>query len=54
MQDVDSNLNLPNTYAIQNVQTGKDIRLNNADIEDGAKTVIFGHYNRECMTWQFI
>ncbi|MDR1467729.1 MAG: RICIN domain-containing protein, partial [Spirochaetaceae bacterium] len=54
MQDVDRNLNLPNTYAIQNVQTGKDIRVNNADIKDGVKTVLFSHYNWGCMTWQFI
>jgi hypothetical protein len=53
-QDVDRNLNLPNTYAIQNVQTDKIIRVNDANIKDGAKTVLFSHYNWGCTTWQFI
>jgi hypothetical protein len=53
-QDVDRNLNLPNTYAIQNVETGKDIWAFDSGIEDGVKTVLFSHYNWGCMTWQFI
>ena len=43
-----------NTYAVQNVRTGKDIRVYNAGIDDGEKIILYNHHNWECMTWQFI
>jgi hypothetical protein len=43
-----------NTYAIQNLQTGKDIRVHNAGIDDGRQIILYSHHNWECMTWQFI
>lgn len=43
-----------NTYAIQNVQTGMDIRLFNAGWKDGTQIVQYKHHNWECMTWQMI
>lgn len=43
-----------NTYAIQNIKTGKDIRVHNAEIDDGRKIIQYKHQNWECMTWQFI
>jgi len=43
-----------NTYAIQNVKTGKDIRLHDAGIDDGRKIILYPHHNWECITWQLI
>jgi len=46
--------NRVNTYAIQNVNTGKGIRVHNAGIDDERKIILYTHQNWECMTWQFI
>lgn len=43
-----------NTYAIQNVQTGMDIRPYNAGWKDGTKIVQYTHHRWECETWQMI
>jgi hypothetical protein len=53
-KDVKKKLNYANTYAIQNVGTGKDIRVYNAGNKDGTKIILYSHNNWECMTWQFI
>jgi hypothetical protein len=43
-----------NTFAIQNVETNKCIRVHNAGIDDRRKIILYTHHNWECMTWQFI
>lgn len=43
-----------NTYAIQNIQSGKDIRVQNANYHDDARTIIYPHHEWECITWEFI
>ncbi len=53
-KDIVKKQNTKNTYAIQNVKTGKDIRVYNAGIDDGQKIILYEHHNWECMTWQFI
>ena len=42
------------TYAIQNVQTGKNLRPYDAGSQDGNKIVLYSHVEWKCMTWQFI
>lgn len=42
------------TYAIQNVQTGKNLRPFNAGVDDGTQIVLYKHAKWKCMTWQFI
>lgn len=42
------------TYAIQNVQTGKNLRPYKASVDDGNKIVLYNHHKWKCMTWQFI
>jgi len=46
--------NTVNTYAIQNVKTGKAIRVHNAGIDDKTKIILYPLHNWECMTWQMI
>ena len=43
-----------NTYAIQNIKTGKDIRVYNAGLADETKIILYSHHSWECITWQFI
>ena len=43
-----------NTYAIQNVGTGKDIRVQDAGNDNGTKIILYSHHNWECITWQMI
>ncbi len=43
-----------NSYAIQNIKTGKNIRVMNADYHDDVKTILYPHHNWECITWEFI
>lgn len=43
-----------NTYAIQNVKTGLDIRPYNAGIADGNKIIQYHHHEWQCVTWQMI
>lgn len=43
-----------NTFAIQNVKTGMDIRPYNASIYNETKIIQYKHAKWECMTWQMI
>ena len=47
-------LNYANTYAIQNVSTGKDIRVKNVGVKDESKIILYTHNEWECLTWEFI
>ncbi len=42
------------TYAIQNIQSGKNIRPYDAGSQDGNRIVLYSHVDWKCMTWQFI
>lgn len=53
-KDVKKKRNYANTYAIQNVGTGKDIRVHNAGNDEGTKIILYNHNNWECITWQLI
>lgn len=53
-KDIKKKKQYANTFAIQNVQTGKDIRVHNADYHDDAKTILYPHHNWECITWEMI
>ena len=53
-KDIKKKRNYANTYAIQNIQTGKDIRVYNAGNDDETKIILYSHHNWECMTWQLI
>lgn len=46
--------NYENTYAIQNVATGKDIRVYNVGVENETEIILYSHNEWECLTWQFI
>lgn len=54
LKDIHKKQKFTNTYAIQNVKTGKNIRVQNAGIDNGTKTILYSPHNWECMTWQFI
>jgi hypothetical protein len=43
-----------NTYAIQNIATGKVIRPYEAGNDDGTKIIQYSLNNWECLTWQLI
>ena len=45
---------LKSTYAIQNVETGKNLRPYDAGSQDGNKIVLYSHVEWKCMTWEFI
>jgi hypothetical protein len=53
-KNIKRKLETVNTFAIQNIETGKDIRVHNAGIDNACKIILFSHQNWECMTWQFI
>lgn len=53
-KDINKKLKFANTYAIKNVETGRNIRVHNAGIDDGTKIIIYSPHNWECMTWQLI
>jgi hypothetical protein len=53
-KDIQKKRNYANTYAIQNVASGKDIRVHNAGNDDGTKIILYDHHNWECITWQLI
>lgn len=53
-KDIQKKRNYANTYAIQNVANGKDIRPYNAANEDGTKIILYSHNDWECLTWQLI
>ena len=42
------------TYAIQNIQSGKNLRPYDAGSHDGNRIVLYSHVDWKCMTWQFI
>jgi len=54
LKDTQRKRETANAYAIQNVETGKCIRVHNAGIDDGRRIVLYSHQNWECITWQFI
>lgn len=47
-------LNFENTYAIQNVLTGKALRPFDAHIENDVDIISYPLKNWECITWEFI
>lgn len=53
-KDISKKRNYANTYAIQNVAVGKDIRVYDAQNEDGTPIILYDHHNWECITWQLI
>ena len=53
-KDIQKKRNYENTYAIQNIKTGKDIRVYNAGNDNGTKIILYSHNNWECLTWQLI
>lgn len=53
-RDIKKKRNYENTYAIQNVGTGKDIRVRDANNDDGTQIILYSHHNWECITWQLI
>lgn len=53
-KDIKKKLQYANTYAIQNVQTGKCLRVHDANYHDNAKTILYPHHNWECITWEMI
>lgn len=53
-KDVQKTLRFANTYAIQNVGTGKNVRVRDAGIEDGTSIILYRAANWECMTWRLI
>ena len=42
------------TYAIQNVQSEKNLRPYAAKTEDGNAIILYDHWSWKCMTWKFI
>jgi hypothetical protein len=54
LKDIQRKRETVNAYAIQNVETGKCIRVHDAGIDDGRRIVLYPHQNWECITWQFI
>ena len=53
-KDIQKKRNYANTYAIQNVASGKDIRVHDAGNDDGTRIILYDHHNLECITWQLI
>ena len=53
-KDIRKKLRYENTYAIQNVQSGKNLRPLDAGTEDGTPIILYDHHNWECLTWQLI
>lgn len=46
--------NYTNTYSIQNVSTGKDIRVKDVGVKDETQIILYTHNEWECLTWEFI
>lgn len=53
-KDIKKKKQYANTFAIQNIQSGKDIRVHNANYLDKARTILYPHHEWECITWEFI
>ena len=54
VKDIEKKRNYANTYAIENAESGKCLRVYNASNADGAPIILYNHHNWECMTWQLI
>ena len=54
LKDTQRKRETANAYAIQNVETGKSIRVHDAGIDDGRRIILYSHQNWECITWQLI
>ena len=53
-KDIQKKRNYENTYAIQNIASGKDIRVYNARSDNGTKIILYNHNEWECLTWELI
>ncbi len=53
-KDIKKKKNYANTFAIQNIQSSKDIRVHNANYHDDARIILYPHHEWECITWEFI
>lgn len=53
-KDIKKKLQFENTFAIQNVETGKALRPLNAQYENGVELISYPIQNWECITWEFI
>ncbi|MCW3806783.1 RICIN domain-containing protein [Plebeiibacterium marinum] len=53
-KDIKKKKQYANTYALQNIQSGKDIRVHDAIFTDNAKTILYPHHVWECITWEMI
>lgn len=53
-KDMEKKRGIANSYVIQNVGTGLDLRIKDASIYDGAPLVSYDHHEWECLTWQLI
>lgn len=54
IKDIKKKQNYANTYAIQNIGTGKCIRPYNAGNEEGTNIISYDLNNWECITWEMI
>ena len=54
IKDTRKKLQYKNTYAIINVNSGKALRVYNADYSDNVPLVTYTPHNWECITWQII
>ena len=41
-------------YAIQNIETGKNLRPYDANSANGNRIVLYNHVEWKCMTWEFL
>lgn len=53
-KDIKKKLNFENTYAIQNIETGLNIRPFDATIYNETPVIQYTHQNWECISWEFI
>ncbi len=54
IKDIKKKLQYKNTYAIINVNSGKALRVYNANYSDNVPLVTYTPHNWECITWQII
>lgn len=45
--------NIKGSFAIQNIQTGKDLRPRDPRYIDNIKLILYEHHNWKCLTWSF-
>ncbi|MHC6178314.1 RICIN domain-containing protein [Clostridium sp. JNZ X4-2] len=41
------------SFAIHNIETGKNLRPHNADVSNGNDIILYPHHKWKCLTWQF-